>query len=51
MSCTEVEQIMANSSELNSLLATSDTSIHSNGFIGKEANYDQLNDVRKKLQL
>lgn len=44
MSCVEVEQLMANPSELSNLLISTEADLHANSFSTKEANYD-LNDV------
>lgn len=46
MSCLEVEQLMANNSELSNLLMSAETEVHSNGFDENEEKYD-LDDVSR----
>lgn len=40
MSCVELEQLMANNSELNHLVMSVNTEIHPNNFDGQDGNFE-----------
>lgn len=50
MSCMEIEQLMANMSELGNLLLPAETDLHTNGYSSSETDYD-LNDVSTILKI